>query len=128
MSVNPVGVGGPADQVTAGKWPTDEEILALAKNDKIPLYAEAYAIAQQYNRISQALTAQLGTKDLNWCGFAKWSSKAIGSELRLDEHSPFFDKLVSLYSNRCNCRGGSRSISRHSWSHGLAGSCVAAAA
>jgi hypothetical protein len=97
MSVNPVGAGGPADRATAGNWPTDDEILALAKNEKIPLYDEAYAIAQQYYRISQALTAQLGTKDLNWCGFAQWSSKAIGSELRLNEHSPFFNKLTRLY-------------------------------
>jgi hypothetical protein len=97
MSMNPGEVGGQAGQATAGGWPTDDEILALAKNEKIPLYAEAYAIAQQYNRISQAFAAQLGTEDLSWCGFAKWSSKAIGSELRLNEHSPFFRKLTQLY-------------------------------
>jgi hypothetical protein len=97
MSTNPVGADGPTDQPTAGEWPTDSEILTLATDEKIPLYAEAYAIAYQYNRISQALTAQLGTKDLSWCGFAKWSSKAIGSELRLTEHSPFFKRLARLY-------------------------------
>jgi len=97
MSTNPVGAGGPTDQATTAEWPTDSEILALATDQKIPLYAEAYAIANQYNRISQALAAQLGTRDLSWCGFAKWSSKAIGSELRLTEHSPFFKKLARLY-------------------------------
>src|SRR5207245_1324937 len=88
MSMNPAGADGPTGHATADGWPTDDDILALAKNENIPLYAEAYAIAHQYNRISQALAAQLGKEDLSWCGFAKWSSKAIGSELRLNEHSP----------------------------------------
>ena len=96
MSMNPAGADGPTGHATADGWPTDDDILALAKNENIPLYAEAYAIAHQYNRISQALAAQLGKEDLSWCGFAKWSSKAIGSELRLNEHSPFFKKLTRL--------------------------------
>jgi hypothetical protein len=36
MSVNPVGAGGPTGQVTPGKWPTDDEILALAQKREDP--------------------------------------------------------------------------------------------
>jgi len=97
MNMNPAGADGSAGQAAADGWPPDDEILALAKNENIPLYAEAYAIAHLYNRISQALAAQLGKEDLSWCGFAKWSSLAIGFELRLNEHSPFFKKLTRQY-------------------------------
>jgi hypothetical protein len=80
------------------EWPTDEEIRAIASNEKIPLSAEAYEIAHQYSRISQALSANLlGEDDLSWCGFAQWSSRAVGSELRLDDHSKFLQKLSRQY-------------------------------
>jgi hypothetical protein len=94
MNTNPVEA---AESATAGEWPTDDEILSLAKNQTISLFAEAYAIADQYARISHAFTARLGKDDLSWCGFARWSSKAIGAELRLTGHSPFFRKLDRLY-------------------------------
>lgn len=80
------------------EWPTDDEIRAIARNETIPLYAEAYEIAHQYNRISQALSANLlGGDDLSWCGFAQWSSRAVGSELRLGDHSKFLQKLSRQY-------------------------------
>jgi hypothetical protein len=82
---------------TTRPWPTDERIRTLAKNEKIPLFAEAYEIAHEYNRISQALASRmLGREDLNWCGFAQWSSKAVGSSLRLGSHSGFLRKLGRL--------------------------------
>jgi hypothetical protein len=81
------------------EWPTDEEIRRLATNESTPLSAEAFEIARQYNRISRALAAadQLGDDNLNWCGFAQWSSKAVGSELRLGNDSGFFRKLGRRY-------------------------------
>ena len=82
---------------TVHQWPTDEDIRALARNEKIPLFAEAYEIAHQYHRISRALAGRmLGTDNLNWCGFAQWSSKAVGSSLRLGSHSGFLKKLSRL--------------------------------
>ena len=38
----------------------------------------------------------LGTENLNWCGFAQWSSKAVGASLRLGNHSGFLRKLSRL--------------------------------
>jgi hypothetical protein len=82
---------------TIGQWPTDEDIRALARNEKIQLFAEAYEIAHEYHRISEALADRLlGTENLNWCGFAQWSSKAVGSSLRLGNHSGFLRKLGRL--------------------------------
>src|SRR5215469_7142885 len=79
-------------------WPTDEEIRRLATNEKTPLSAEASEIARQYNRICRALAAnQLGDDDLNWCGFAQWSSRAVGSDLRLGNNSEFLRKLGRRY-------------------------------
>jgi hypothetical protein len=76
------------------EWPTDEEIRGIAEDQHVPLSAEAYNIAHEYHRISEALSAnQLGSEDLNWCGFAQWSSKAVGSELRLGNHSGFLRQL-----------------------------------
>src|SRR5690242_6895913 len=94
MNIEPVEA---AESASAGDWPTDHEIVELAKNERISLFREAYAIADQYARISEALAARLGKGDLNWCGFARWSSKAIGAELRLSGRSPFFRKLDWLY-------------------------------
>ncbi|GEM_PF-6024972 len=80
------------------EWPTNEEIRAIARNTNIPLSDEAYEIAHQYSRISQALSANLlGGEDLNWCGFAQWSSRAVGSELQLSDNSKFLQKLSRLY-------------------------------
>ena len=80
-----------------GDWPSDQQICALATDETIPLFVEAYEIACQYNHISQALSINLlGTEDLNWCGFAQWSSKAVGSSLRLGNHSGFLRKLARL--------------------------------
>jgi hypothetical protein len=82
---------------TIRQWPTDEDIRTLARDEKIPLFAEAYEIAHEYNRISQALASRmLGRENLNWCGFAQWSSKAVGSSLRLGSHSGFLRKLSRL--------------------------------
>ena len=82
---------------TIHQWPTDEDIRKLAKDEKIPLFAEAYEIAHEYHRISQALADRmLGTENLNWCGFAQWSSKAVGASLRLGNHSGFLRKLSRL--------------------------------
>ena len=82
---------------TIRQWPTDHDIRTLARNEKIPLFAEAYEIAHEYHRISQALASRmLGTENLNWCGFAQWSSKAVGSSLRLGSHSGFLRKLSRL--------------------------------
>ena len=78
-------------------WPTDEEIQKLATNESVSLSAEAFEIARQYNRISQALADRLGDDDLNWCGFAQWSSRAVGSSLQLNNDSGFFRKLVHRY-------------------------------
>jgi hypothetical protein len=79
-------------------WPSDEEICGLAANEEISLPAEAYLIASQYNRISEALAAgPLGSSDLNWCGFAKWSSKAVGSDLKFHGRSSFLRKLGRRY-------------------------------
>lgn len=73
---------------TSSQWPTDEEICEIARDKGIPLFAEAYQIAQQYNRICEALSAnQLAGDDLNWCGFAQWSSRAVAFELQLDTQS-----------------------------------------
>jgi hypothetical protein len=80
------------------EWPTDEEIRMIATNKSVPLSAEAYDIARQYHRISEALsTNQLGSEDLNWCGFAQWSSRAVGAELQLGNHSGFLRKLGRRY-------------------------------
>lgn len=82
---------------TIHQWPTDQDIRTLARNEKIPLFAEAYEIAREYHRISQALADHvLGAENLNWCGFAQWSSKAVGSSLRLGHHSGFLRKLSRL--------------------------------
>ena len=82
---------------TIRQWPTDHDIRTLARNEKIPLFAEAYEIAHEYHRISQALARRmLGAENLNWCGFAQWSSKAVGSSLRLGSHSGFLRKLSRL--------------------------------
>jgi hypothetical protein len=96
MNIEPVEA---AESASAGDWPTDHEIVELAKNERISLFREAYAIADQYARISEAFTApaRLGRDDLSWCGFARWSSKAIGVELRLTGRSPFFRRLDRLY-------------------------------
>ena len=77
MNIEPVEAVEP---VPAGDWPTEDEIRNLAQNESIPLFAEANAIANEYARISEAFTApaRLGKDDLSWCGFARWSSKAIG--------------------------------------------------
>jgi hypothetical protein len=84
--------------ITPATLPTNAEIRELATNEQIPLYAEAYEIAVQYNRISQALSERLlGRSDLNWCGFAQWSSKAVGASLRLDNNSGFLKKLGRLH-------------------------------
>src|SRR5437773_10526782 len=82
---------------TPATLPTDADIIALARDENIPLYAEAYRIADQYNRISQALSCNLlGRRDLNWCGFAQWSSKAVGASLRLGNNSKFLQKIRQL--------------------------------
>jgi hypothetical protein len=76
------------------EWPTDEEIRRIAEDQRVPLSGEAYDIAHEYHLISDALSAnQLGTEDLNWPGFAQWSSKAVGASLRLGNHSGFLRKL-----------------------------------
>lgn len=83
--------------ITPKIWPSDAEIRELATSEDIPLYAEAYEIAVRYNCISQALSCNLlGTSDLNWCGFAQWSSKAVGASLRLSNKSKFLRKLRQL--------------------------------
>lgn len=83
--------------ITPMTWPSDEKIRELATSEDIPLYAEAYEIAILYNCISQALSCNLlGTCDLNWCGFAQWSSKAVGASLRLSNKSKFLRKLRKL--------------------------------
>jgi hypothetical protein len=82
---------------TAPEWPTDQEICDIARNEDIPLSAEAYKIAQQYHRISQALSVKLGHENLNWPGFAQWSSSAVGSSLRLGNHSGFLRQLGRHY-------------------------------
>ena len=82
---------------TIHQWPTDEDIRKLATDEKIPLFAEAYEIAHEYHRISRAMADRmLGTENLNWCGFAQWSSKAVGASLRLGNHSGFLRKLSRL--------------------------------
>ena len=77
--------------------PTDQEICDIARNEDIPLSAEAFEIASQYHRISQALSVKLGHENLNWPGFAQWSSKAVGSSLRLGNHSGFLRQLGRHY-------------------------------
>jgi hypothetical protein len=79
------------------EWPTDQEICDIARNEAIPLSAEAFEIASQYHRISQALSVKLGHENLNWPGFAQWSSKAVGSSLRLGNHSGFLRQLGRHY-------------------------------
>lgn len=80
------------------EWPQDQEIRRIATNQSVPLSAEAYDIARQYHRLSEALSAnQLGGEDLNWPGFAQWSSKAVGADLRLGNHSGFLRKLGRRY-------------------------------
>jgi hypothetical protein len=79
------------------EWPTDQEICEIARNEDIPLSAEAYEIAGQYHRISRALADRLGCENLNWPGFAQWSSRAVGSSLRLGHHSGFLRQLDRHY-------------------------------
>lgn len=96
MNMEPVKSS--TDAGTRHGWPTDNEICALARDKKIPLSAEAYEIAQQYHDISNALAVyHLDRSDLNWCGFAQWSSRAVGSELKLGNHSGFLRKLGGQY-------------------------------
>src|SRR5262249_3588909 len=53
--------------------------------------------ALQYHRICQALADKLGHENLNWPGFAQWSAKAVGSSLRLGNHSGFLRQLGRRY-------------------------------
>ena len=68
-------------------YPTADEICTIATDDTRSFADEADEIAHQYHRLAEAMAERLGRHDLNWCGFAKWSSKAIGESLRLDRSS-----------------------------------------
>jgi hypothetical protein len=94
-----LGPGWEIDVTASLDWPTDEEIREVATNAEIPFWAVADEIARQYHRISRALSAhQLGSEDLNWCGFAQWSSETVGSALRLGNNSEF----LQILGRRCH--------------------------
>jgi hypothetical protein len=69
--------------------PTAEEIRIIAVNETRSFADEADVIAKAYYRLAIAMAEPLGRTDLSWCGFAMWSSTAIGASLRLEDDSPF---------------------------------------
>lgn len=94
---------------TSLDWPTDEEIREIATNVEIPFWAVADEIARQYHRISRALSVhQLGSEDLNWCGFAQWSSETVGSALRFGNNSEF----LRILGRRCRVPMGAEPLFR----------------
>ncbi len=78
-------------------FPTAEEIRLIAVDETRSLADEADVIANAYYRLATAMAGRLGRRDLNWCGFAMWSSLAIGASLRLDDESPFWTRARTAF-------------------------------
>jgi hypothetical protein len=74
-------------------------IIKIAEDTTRTLSEEANVIARTYHDLSTELAQPhlVGMTDLNWCGFAKWSSKAIGVSLRLDNDSPMWTRILSTF-------------------------------
>jgi hypothetical protein len=78
-------------------YPTAEEIRIIAVDETRSCADEADAIASAYFRLANAMAERLGRHDLNWCGFAMWSSTAIGASLRLENDSPFWARARTAF-------------------------------
>ena len=78
-------------------YPTAEEIRTIAVDDTRSFADEADVIANAYYRLAIAMAERLGRHDLNWCGFAMWSSTAIGASLRLENDSPFWARARTAF-------------------------------
>src|SRR5262245_2118809 len=76
-----------------------DEIIAIASDEYRTPADEADVIARTYHRLCVALAGEggVGYEDLNWAGFAKWSSKAIGVSLRLENRSPFWKRTLKAF-------------------------------
>jgi hypothetical protein len=78
-------------------YPTAEEIRLIAVDETRSFADEADVIADAYYRLAVAMAERLGRHDLNWCGFAMWSSTAIGASLRLEDDSPFWTRARTAF-------------------------------
>ncbi len=78
-------------------YPTAEEIRIIAVDETRSSADEADEIAKAYYRLAIAMGERLGRTDLNWCGFAMWSSTAIGASLRLEDDSPFWTRARTAF-------------------------------
>jgi hypothetical protein len=76
-----------------------EEIIDIASDTSRSFSEEAKVIARKYHDLCIALAepVRVGGDDLNWAGFAQWSSKAIGANLELDKTSPFWTRVVNTF-------------------------------
>jgi hypothetical protein len=69
--------------------PSREKIDAIIARDSQPVIRNLQ-ITQCYHELSQAIAAQVGVDNLNWCSFASWASKTAGRFIRNDEILPIF--------------------------------------
>lgn len=73
--------------------PTADDVADLAVDEKLPFADVADRIAGTYHDLSRELESRLGSRDLTWCGYAKWTAQAIGVSLRLERTSPFWASI-----------------------------------
>ena len=64
--------------------PSQQEIAAIIARDTQPVIRNLQ-ITQCYHDLAQAIAAQVGVENLNWCSFATWASKTAGRFIRNDE-------------------------------------------
>ncbi|MFD0691641.1 hypothetical protein [Actinomadura fibrosa] len=83
---NPGQVGGCAGLPRAAGVTSEEILRVAAFRDRAP-EREAAIIALVYHRLACDLAVHLGP-EVNWYGFATWSSKAVGASLDLGPTSP----------------------------------------
>lgn len=62
--------------------PDEDEIVAIAMDLASGASAVNRRITEAYHQLSEAIRADLAGPDLDWCGFAKWSSFTIGLSMR----------------------------------------------
>lgn len=74
------------DDATATQPPPSVvEIQELVRNTALNLAERNRAITNAYHRISEAMRAKLDAgPNLDWCGFAKWSSHTVGLNFEPD--------------------------------------------